>query len=88
MRSAFPRTALLSASRASRFLPAYRPARFYSLKATATSTSVQRPLEASRLSVEQTKNPKSLTKPEDLVFGKEFTGELPFGFVDLNFVRY
>lgn len=78
MRSAIPRTALLSATRASRLLPAYRPARFYSLKAAATSTSVQRPLDASRLSVEQTKNPKSLSKPEDLVFGKEFTGNFFF----------
>jgi branched-chain amino acid aminotransferase len=83
MRSAIPRTALLSASRASRFLPAYRQARFYSLKATATSTSVQRPLEASRLSVEETKNPKTLSKPEDLVFGKEFTGEFLFILMDI-----
>lgn len=76
MRSAFPRTALLSATRASRFLPAYRPAaRFYSIKAEAASHSKQRPLDASRLSVEETKAPKELLKPEDLVFGKEFTGE-------------
>ncbi|KAM0255372.1 hypothetical protein ACHAQJ_005814 [Trichoderma viride] len=76
MRSAIPRTALLSATRASRFLPAYRPARFYSVKAEAASTSKQRPLDASRLTVEQTKAPKSLSKPEDLIFGKEFTDHM------------
>ena len=77
MRSAFPRTALLSASRASRFLPAHRPVRFYSIKAEAASHSKQRPLDASRLTIEKTKTPKALTKPEDLVFGKQFTGEIP-----------
>ncbi|KAL7911916.1 aminotransferase [Trichoderma velutinum] len=76
MRSAFPRTALLSATRASRFLPAYRPVRFYSIKAEAASHSKQRPLDASRLSVEETKAPKALSKPEDLVFGKEFTDHM------------
>ncbi|KAL7960331.1 aminotransferase [Trichoderma compactum] len=76
MRSAFPRTALLSATRASRFLPAYRPARFYSIKAEAASHAKQRPLDASRLSVQETTAPKGLSKPEDLVFGKEFTDHM------------
>ncbi|KAL6886414.1 aminotransferase [Trichoderma longibrachiatum] len=76
MRSAFPRTALLSASRASRFLPAHRPARLYSIKAEAASHSKQRPLDASRLTIEKTKKPKPLSKPENLVFGKEFTDHM------------
>ncbi|KAH6608568.1 branched-chain amino acid aminotransferase [Trichoderma cornu-damae] len=76
MRPAINRTALLSATRASRFLPAYRPVRFYSNKAGAASASRPRPLDASRLTVEETKTPKTLSKPETLVFGREFTDHM------------
>lgn len=69
-----PRVALRSATRASRLLPVCRPARFYSIKAEAASTSKQRGLDPAKLSITETKKPKALSKPEDLVFGKEFTG--------------
>lgn len=68
------RSALRTASRSSRALPAYRPARFFSLKAEAASASKHHFLDASKLSITKTKSPKELSKPEDLVFGKEFTG--------------
>lgn len=42
--------------------------RFYSQAATL------RGLDASKLSITKTQSPKALTKPEELVFGKEFTG--------------
>ena len=70
-----PTTAFWSATRASRFLPACRLGRQYSIKAKAASTSRQRPLEPYRLSIIKTTSPKPLSKPQDLVFGKEFTGE-------------
>lgn len=65
MRSALRmRSALLGAARTQRAVPA----RFYS------QASQLRGLDASKLSITKTQNPKPLTKPEDLVFGKEFTG--------------
>lgn len=51
--------------------PAQRP---YSIKAEAASTSTLQILDPSRLTVTKTKSPKPLSKPEDLVFGREFTG--------------
>jgi branched-chain amino acid aminotransferase len=75
MRSAsFARSAFWAATRSSRSLQASRPLRFLSIKAEAASDSKQRPLDPSRLSVAKTSNPKTLSKPETLVFGREFTG--------------
>ncbi|KAK5987841.1 Protein TWT2 [Cladobotryum mycophilum] len=74
--SILSRTALLSATRASRLAPVCRPARLYSIKAEAASSAQPRPLEASRLNITKTSKPKPLSKPEDLVFGKEFTDHM------------
>lgn len=67
MRSALRmRSALLGAARMQqRAMPVNR---FYS------QASQLRALDASKLSITKTQSPKALTKPEELVFGKEFTG--------------
>lgn len=71
------RSALRSATRASssRLLPLSQ-SKFFSIKAEAASASKPLGLDASRLTVTKTQNPKGLSKPEDLVFGREFTGRL------------
>lgn len=69
------RSALLAANRSQRFA-ACRAARFYSIPAQAASSSKLRGLDASKLSISKTSSPKSLSKPEDLVFGQQFTGML------------
>lgn len=48
--------------------------RLYSIKAEAASVSKLQILDPSRLTITKTKTPKQLSKPEDLVFGREFTG--------------
>lgn len=60
------RSALMGAARMNRAMPA--AARFYS------QASQLRGLDASKLTINKTKTPKALSKPEELVFGKEFTG--------------
>ena len=74
MRSLLRSTALRSATRAPRALPACYAARPFSVKADHASASKQRALDPSKLQITKTKHPKALSKPEDLVFGKEFTG--------------
>jgi len=70
-------SALRSATKASKGLPAYyATSRTFSVKAAAASTSSQRPLDPSKLHITKTKHPKTLPKPEDLVFGKEFTDHM------------
>lgn len=71
------RSALRGATRASssRLLPLCQAPRLYSIKAEAASTSKLRPLDPTKLSVTTTTHPKPLSKPEDLVFGREFTGK-------------
>ncbi|KAF4978777.1 hypothetical protein FZEAL_4891 [Fusarium zealandicum] len=69
MRPSLVRSALRSASRAS-----WRPvcqAKRFSIKAEAASTAQPLGLDASRLTVAKTSKPKSLSKPEDLVFGRD-----------------
>jgi branched-chain amino acid aminotransferase len=74
MRPLLRQAALRSAVRAARPLPACYAARPYSVKATAASSSVQKGIDVNKLSITKTKSPKTPSKPEDLVFGKEFTG--------------
>lgn len=76
MRSVLRSTALRSATRASRALPTCYAARPYSIKAQAASASGQAPLVASKLQVTKTTKPKTFSKPEDLVFGREFTDHM------------
>lgn len=75
MRSAnLARNAVWAATRSSRTLQAARPLRLFSIKAEAASDFKQKALDPSRLSITETSNPKPLSKPETLVFGREFTG--------------
>lgn len=59
------RSALLGAARVQRTMPM---GRFYSQASQLPG------LDASKLSITKTQSPKALQKPEELVFGKEFTG--------------
>lgn len=72
------RSALRSATRASssRLLPLCQASRFYSAKVGE--------LDASKLSITKTTSPKALSKAEDLVFGREFTGKPPAWPVIIN----
>ena len=65
-----PRAAL----RTARLMPVYRSARLFSVKAEAASASKLSGIDPKKLSITKTTSPKPLSKPEDLVFGKEFTG--------------
>jgi branched-chain amino acid aminotransferase len=76
MRPLLRQAALRSAVRAARPLPACYAARPYSVKATAASSSVQKGIDVNKLSITKTKSPKTPSKPEDLVFGKEFTDHM------------
>lgn len=49
----------------------------YSIKAEAASAVKPQGLDASKLTIERTGKPKGLSKPETLVFGREFTGKSP-----------
>ena len=68
------RNALLRSTRTSTFAAASRGAQFYSIKAQAASAAKGQGLDPSKLTITETKSPKALSKPEDLVFGREFTG--------------
>lgn len=77
MRQLFPRAcagALRSAQRAPRLQATWHTARQFSIKPEAASTAKPQGLDASKLTIETTKNPGALEKPEDLVFGRKFTG--------------
>ncbi|KAK8919631.1 Branched-chain-amino-acid aminotransferase, cytosolic [Metarhizium anisopliae] len=77
MRAAtFARSAVWAASRSSRTLQASRPLRLFSIKAEAASDSKQKALDPNRLSITQTSNPKPLSQPKTLVFGREFTDHM------------
>jgi hypothetical protein len=51
--------------------------RQYSIHADHAAPSLQE-IDASRLSIERTLTPKALTPPEELVFGRAFTGKNRF----------
>ena len=48
--------------------------RQYSIKPHAASTSKPLDIDPRKLVVEKTSHPKALMKPEELVFGRNFTG--------------
>jgi branched-chain amino acid aminotransferase len=47
----------------------------FSVKAEAASIASQNDIDPRKLQITKTTNPKGLSKPEDLVFGREFTGK-------------
>ncbi|KAF4458908.1 branched-chain amino acid aminotransferase cytosolic [Fusarium albosuccineum] len=72
MRPLLVRSALRSARASSlRLCLAQR----FSIKAEAASAAKPVGLDPSRLTITKTSSPKGLSKPEDLVFGREFTGK-------------
>ncbi|KAF4984905.1 hypothetical protein FDECE_16996 [Fusarium decemcellulare] len=73
MRPLLVRSALRSA-RASSLRLCHHAQRF-SIKAEAASAAKPVGLDPSRLTITKTSSPKGLSKPEDLVFGREFTGK-------------
>lgn len=75
MRTVLRSTALRSATRASRAVPACYAARPYSIQAGAASAHKQAALDPSKLTISKTTKPKTLSKPEDLVFGQEFSSK-------------
>lgn len=72
MRQLLPRRAFL-AQRSP--LGALRAARQYSISPEAASETKLQDIDPSQLVVEQTRNPRPLKKSEDLVFGRNFTGD-------------
>ncbi|KAB5542881.1 aminotransferase [Coniochaeta sp. 2T2.1] len=77
LRRILPRSGALRAS-PSRLLQGavYQNVRQYSIKLEAAETTRPLDIDPSRLVVEQTKAPKPLQKPEDLVFGAKFTDHM------------
>ena len=75
LRRILPRSCALRAS-PSRLLQGtvYQNVRNYSIKLDAAETTRPLDIDPSKLVVEQTKAPKPLQKPEELVFGAKFTG--------------
>lgn len=81
LRQVLPRAGrAFKAPAARQWLPlgARQAARWYSIKPEAASTSAQRGLDASRLSITKTDAPKPLQDPANLIFGREFTGTMAF----------
>ncbi|KAG6109276.1 branched-chain-amino-acid transaminase bat2 [Claviceps sp. LM219 group G6] len=77
MRSArLARTAVWAAVSPSRNIQAARPFRCFSVKAEAASDAKQKALDPSKLTITQTSSPKKLSKPETLIFGREFTDHM------------
>lgn len=68
-------SALRSTVRASRVFPACRTLRPFSVKAEAAQATKQAGIDPKKLSITKTSSPRQISKPEDLVFGKEFTGK-------------
>jgi branched-chain amino acid aminotransferase len=85
MRQAFPRAGALirgpAASSTRRTAALWQLSRQYSIKPAAAATSKPLDLDPSKLTIEKTVKPSKLTKPEDLIFGRTFTGSpRPFPF--------
>jgi branched-chain amino acid aminotransferase len=76
MRPVFSRCASLRAAipQASRSLGVWQSVRQYSITPEAASDSKPQDIDPSKLVVEKTTTPGALKKPEDLIFGRNFTG--------------
>lgn len=55
---------------------AWGVARTYSVKAEAASATKLKNIDPSQLKITQSKTPKTLLPPNELVFGRSFTGKL------------
>lgn len=70
--TSFPR-----ASHASKFITTERCRRWYSIHADAASATKLAEIDPSKLSITKSTTPKDLLPPEELVFGRTFTGTSP-----------
>jgi branched-chain amino acid aminotransferase len=57
-----------------RALPTCYASRYYSVKLQGAASPKLAGLDSSKLEITKTTTPKAISKPEDLVFGREFTG--------------
>src|SRR6266699_1232151 len=71
--------------RFARLGPWQAAARRYSIKPEAASTSKPQEMDASKLVVSETQTPGAIEKPEDLVFGRSFTGR-PLGAIGTHWL--
>lgn len=55
-------------------------ARQYSISPAAASETKLQDIDPAQLVLKKTPNPKSLKKPEDLIFGRNFTGQHIYGY--------
>jgi branched-chain amino acid aminotransferase len=78
MRRILPRPRAITPYIAAPRLLASQQGRFYSIKPEAASSSKPLDIDISKLTIEKTSKPSALEKPEDLVFGKKFTGWYPW----------
>ncbi|WQF86138.1 Putative aminotransferase class IV, branched-chain amino acid aminotransferase II [Colletotrichum destructivum] len=79
MRQFFPRAAgaLRAVPKCSpRLATTWQSARLYSVKPEAASVAKPLGLDASKLTIEKTKNPGTLGNPAELVFGRKFTDHM------------
>lgn len=74
MRPFLNAAALRGAARAPRFSTARQGPRMYSVKATSASKAKLQDIDPRKLQISKVAQPKALSKPEDLVFGRQFTG--------------
>ncbi|KAG7135785.1 Branched-chain-amino-acid aminotransferase like protein [Verticillium longisporum] len=80
LRQLFPRASARTALRLSQLptqrLATWQAARQYSVKPVAASDAKPLGLDASKLTIEETKTPGKLSKPEELVFGRKFSDHM------------
>jgi len=84
LRQLRPRSALLKQSPSRLILGAWESSRSYSIQAKAASTVKLQDIDPGKLSITKTTTPKELVPPNELVFGKTFTGRLPLSKYDLQ----
>jgi branched-chain amino acid aminotransferase len=66
-------------------LAAWEGSRSYSIQAKAASTAKLQDIDLSKLSITKTTTPKELVPPNELVFGRTFTGSHPLSNSALQF---
>lgn len=78
LRQLRPRSALFKHSSSRLILATWGSSRSYSIQAEAASTAKLQDINPSKLSITKTTTPKELVPPNELVFGRTFTGSPPF----------
>jgi hypothetical protein len=78
LRQLRPRSALFKQSPSRLILGTWESSRSYSIQAKAASTVKLQDIDPAKLSVTNTTTPKELVPPNELVFGRTFTGKFHF----------